>query len=53
MEQNVRLRWLYLIISIISILNQVKCNTQEKYVSATLNTKWSETPLALEARYFS
>jgi hypothetical protein len=31
-------------------LKIIKCETQEKYISAVVYTKWSETPLVQEAR---
>jgi hypothetical protein len=39
---------------LVSKLNILKCEEtelKEKYVSALLNAKWTETPLLLEARY--
>ena len=41
-----------LILFLLFIINIQTCTaTDDKYVSALVYTKWSETPIALEARY--
>ncbi len=43
--------FLLLLISKLNILKCEEAELKEKYVSALLNSKWTETPLLLEARY--
>ena len=49
------MRCLYFLLGfLIALLSNVSCDqaAKEKYISATLFTKWSETPLLLEAGEF-
>ena len=39
-------------LSIISVTSELSQSANEKFVYAKVSTKWTETPILLEARYF-